>query len=127
MARTVLIVDDDDAVRHMLRRVLEREGYDVSEARDGAEAMLLYRNAPAALVITDLFMPGQDGIETIQQLRAEFPGARILAISGGVRVGADGPLTDARLLGADAALAKPFPLDALLSAVAALLDETSDA
>ncbi|HEX6132828.1 MAG TPA: response regulator [Longimicrobiales bacterium] len=118
---SVLIIDDDDAVRGLLRAALERAGHRVAEGRDGAEGMSLYRRAPADLVITDVFMPGQDGIETIQQLREEFPQSRILAISGGTMTGATGPLTDAKLLGADATLAKPFTIDRLADAVRELL------
>ncbi|HEX6309396.1 MAG TPA: response regulator [Longimicrobiales bacterium] len=120
---SVLIIDDDDAVRRMLRAALERAGHRVEEGRNGAEGMSIYRRAPADLVITDVFMPDQDGIETIQQLRAEFPASRILAISGGSTGAAAGPLTDARLLGANATLAKPFTLDRLSDTVRELLGE----
>jgi two-component system chemotaxis response regulator CheY len=118
---SVLIIDDDTSIRRMLRTALERAGHAVEEAGNGAEGMLRYRSAPADLVITDVFMPDQDGIETIQQLREEFPDARILAISGGSVGGASGTLTDAMLLGANATLAKPFTIDQLTSAVAGIL------
>lgn len=120
-ASTILIIDDDAAVRRMLRTWLERDGYHVAVARDGAEGMALYRTAPADVVITDVFMPGQDGIETIQQLREEFPDSRIIAISGGPVSGTNDSLTDAKLLGADATLAKPFTMDLLVQAVTELL------
>jgi two-component system, chemotaxis family, chemotaxis protein CheY len=74
------------------------------------------------VVVTDLFMPGLDGIETIQMLRDEFPGARIIAISGGASSGEMGPLKDARMLGADVALPKPFAMAALGRAVRALVE-----
>jgi CheY-like chemotaxis protein len=94
----------------------------VDEAGDGAVGVLHYRTAPADLVITDLFMPDQDGIETIQQLRDEFPSCRILAISGGAMSGTSGrALTDARMLGANATLAKPFTIEELTRAVTGLL------
>lgn len=117
----IIVIDDDAAVCRFVRAVLERAGHDVVEAHDGEEGVRLFRSAPAELVITDLYMPGQDGIETIQQLRAEFPGVRILAMSGGASAGVDGPLEDARLLGADAALAKPFDIAQLSATVDALL------
>jgi CheY-like chemotaxis protein len=66
-------------------------------------------------------MPDQDGIETIQQLRDEFPACRILAISGGAVTGASGALTDAKMLGANATLAKPFSIEELTRAVTGLL------
>jgi CheY-like chemotaxis protein len=118
---SILIVDDDQAVRHMMRRALERAGHHVSEAPDGAEGMRLYRAAPTDLVITDLYMPGQDGIETIQQLRDEFPHSRIVAMSGGASASADGPLQDAAMFGADATLAKPFTMQRLTDVVAEIL------
>jgi two-component system, chemotaxis family, chemotaxis protein CheY len=120
---SVLIIDDDTSVRRVLRTGLERAGYHVEEAGDGAEGMLRYRTTPTDLVITDMFMPGQDGIETIQQLRDEFPDARILAISGGSAGGTTGTLTDAFLFGADATLAKPFTIEQLTSAVAGVLGQ----
>ena len=118
---SILIVDDDGAVRHMMRRALERAGHRVSEAEDGAAGMRLYRDTPVDLVITDLYMPGQDGIETIQQLRDEFPRSRIIAMSGGASVAASGPLRDAEMFGADATLAKPFTMQHLNDVVAGIL------
>jgi two-component system chemotaxis response regulator CheY len=118
---SVLIIDDDASVRRVLRSTLERAGHQVVEAGNGAEGMQRYRTRPADLVITDVFMPDQDGIETIQQLRQEFPDCRILAISGGSVGGTSGTLTDAMLFGADATLAKPFAIQQLTAAVADLL------
>jgi two-component system, chemotaxis family, chemotaxis protein CheY len=119
----VLIIDDDSSIRRVLRGALERAGHRVDEARNGAEGMQCYRSAPADLVITDLFMPDQDGIETIQELRDEFPDARILAISGGAVGTTTGTLTDAMLFGANATLAKPFTMQQLTNTVAGLLAE----
>ena len=119
---TVLIIDDDAAMRRMIRTWLQRDGYHVAVARDGAEGMALYRTAPADVVITDVFMPGQDGIETIQQLREEFPDSRIIAISGGPVSGTNDSLTDAKLLGANITLAKPFTMDLLTRALTELID-----
>lgn len=118
---SVLIIDDDTSIRRVVRTALERAGHHVEEAGDGAEGMARYRSSPADLVVTDVYMPDQDGIETIQQLRAEFPSSRILAISGGAVGGASGTLTDAMLFGADATLAKPFTVQQLLAAVTGLL------
>jgi two-component system, chemotaxis family, chemotaxis protein CheY len=120
---SILIIDDDASIRRVLRTLLERSGYQVEEAENGAVGMAHYRSAPADLVITDLFMPDQDGIETIQQLREEFPDANILAISGGAAGRPQGTLTDAMLFGADATLAKPFSIDELKRVVAGLLAE----
>lgn len=118
---SILIIDDDTGIRRVVRTSLERAGHGVVEAENGVVGMALYREEPADVVITDLFMPDQDGIETIQQLREEFPDATILAISGGAARGPEGTLTDALLLGADAILAKPFTIEELIHRVQELL------
>jgi CheY-like chemotaxis protein len=118
----ILVIEDDDVLRRLLRRALERDGHVVHEAGEGAEGVALYRRTRCDVVITDLFMPGQDGIETIQQLREENDGVRIIAISGGASSGDMGPLADARLFGADIALPKPFPIASLSRAVGVLLE-----
>jgi DNA-binding response OmpR family regulator len=123
----ILIIDDDDALRAAMSKILEREGHEVRAAADGDTGLSLHRSDPADLVVTDLIMPEKEGIETLQDLRAEFPDVPILAISGGGAVGPAGPLTDATLLGADAALAKPFAVDVFVEAVARLLGEGGDA
>ena len=81
MAR-ILVVDDDNAVRLLLRSMLERRGHSVVEAENGAEGLQYYRTAPADLVITDIQMPVMDGLQMIKALRDEFPTAKIIAISG---------------------------------------------
>lgn len=117
----ILLIDDDAGIRRLLRAALLKAGHSVRLATDGVEGVAQYRELPADLVITDVYMPRQDGIETIQQLREEFPASRILAISGGAAQGVTGPLQDAVLFGADATLAKPFTMDRLLKTVAELL------
>ena len=120
-ASRVLVIDDDPAMRGTMRRILEREGYDVREAGDGAEGLRVFQADPADVVVTDLIMPDKEGIETIMELREQWPDVRILAVSGGGVVGADGQLADAEALGADASLGKPFTVEQLREAVAALL------
>jgi CheY-like chemotaxis protein len=80
---SVLVVDDEEAVRQLIKQALGQAGYQVSEARDGKEGLLRYRQAPADLVIMDILMPDQDGLESILTLRREFPSAKIVAITGG--------------------------------------------
>jgi CheY-like chemotaxis protein len=125
MAR-ILVIDDDDAVRLTIRRVLERAGHAVEMAVNGLDGLRLFKKAPHDLVITDLYMPEKEGIETILELRDERPDLLILAVSGGILGDKSGPLTDAELFGASATLAKPFTPDELQSTVARLLDSASD-
>jgi DNA-binding response OmpR family regulator len=120
MAR-ILVVDDDISFRKMLRLTLSRSGHAVCEARDGDEALEVIREAPVDLVMTDLIMPGREGIETITALRREFPGLKIIAMSGGGRATACQYLSIARAIGAHRTLAKPFSNDEMVAAIAAVL------
>ena len=79
----ILVIDDESQIRSLLKNVLEREGYTVSEAADGAEGCLEFKRKHPDLVITDLTMPEMNGMETITALVAEKPDVRIIAISGG--------------------------------------------
>lgn len=107
MAR-ILIIDDEELVRLTLRRSLEAEGHDLIEATNGDEGLRVHRQHPFDLVITDIIMPNNEGIETIRELKQEFPQVRIIAISGGGRMDNTDLLRMSQLLGADAVLAKPF-------------------
>ena len=80
---SILVVDDEDQIRRLVCETLEQAGYHVMEARDGKEALRQYRLAPADLVIMDILMPNQDGLETTVTLRREFPGVKIIVITGG--------------------------------------------
>jgi CheY-like chemotaxis protein len=114
MAR-ILIIDDEESMRYLLRRMLESEGYTVYEAADGAEGMRLFRQKRPVFVITDIFMPEQDGLETIRMLKCEFPSVKIVAISGGGRNGLLSYLEITRQFGADRILSKPFSKNVLLA------------
>jgi CheY-like chemotaxis protein len=113
----VLIIDDDEQVRALLYEILERAGFAVIEAINGAEGLKLYRSQPTDLVITDLIMPEKEGVETILELRREFPDARVVAISGGGRNGGRDYLLIAAQLGARRTVAKPFSRQDILDAV----------
>ena len=117
----ILIIDDDFKIREVLRQILERAGYEVMEASDGQEGISLYRERQADLVITDIVMPRKDGLETITDLRIEFPGSKIIAISGGGRLDPKTYLELAEGFGADRLLTKPFGHEELLEAVQDLL------
>ena len=104
----ILLVEDDQGVRTLTREILEGAGHIVSEAADGAIGVTRFKAERFDLVITDLIMPEQEGIETIQIIRRLNRVVPIIAISGGGRGEATDYLQVALKLGADAALAKPF-------------------
>ena len=120
MAR-IIVIEDEPAIRRLVSRILSRSGHEIREAGNGRDGVQLHRSDPADLVITDLFMPEQDGIETIQQIREFAPATPILAMSGGGARGGTDCLADAELLGAQGVLSKPFSPDDLERAVATLL------
>jgi CheY-like chemotaxis protein len=121
MAR-ILVVDDEAPVRKVLRTMLERAGYDVEDAPNGSIALEVLRDYPADVVITDIVMPEKEGIEIIQEMRADYPDIKIIAISGGGQIGPESYLEMARLLGAHQTLSKPVDGDVLLGAVRELLE-----
>ena len=103
---TVLVVDDDTKIRQLTACDVRRGRYAVIEAVDGQEGMKQIATRPIKVVVTDLVMPGQEGIETIRELRRNYPEVKILAISGAF--GGGSYLKLASHLGADAVLSKPF-------------------
>ncbi len=117
----ILIIDDDERFRAMLEQTLARAGYRTASAGDGRQGLRLHREAPADLILTDLIMPEQEGLETIIELRRSFPGSKVIAMSGGGRHHADDFLPIAQKLGAARTLAKPFTRDELLLAVREVL------
>jgi DNA-binding NtrC family response regulator len=114
MAR-ILVIDDDADMRALLEQMLTPAGHEVVLAVDGREGVEKYRSRPADLVITDLFMPNQEGLETIVELRRRFQDAVIIAMSG--RTAGISLLSVAERLGAVAILEKPFSSNQLLNAV----------
>ncbi|MGK5093778.1 response regulator [Deltaproteobacteria bacterium TL4] len=120
----ILVVDDEAQVREMLTLKLTREGYETICASNGEEAIQMFRDQPVDLIITDLLMPGKDGLELIMELRREFQDVNIIAISGGGR----GKLleslkTNHYFFGAVKTFAKPLELNELLAAVREILGE----
>lgn len=113
----ILIAEDNADLRTILKSGLETFGYAVAGAANGRTAMKLLRAVSVDLVITDIFMPEMDGIETIAAIRAEFPGMPIIAMSGGSSIGWVDYLSTARELGAARCLRKPFELHQLIAAV----------
>ena len=118
-----MIIDDEPAVRKTLRTSLERAGYQVAEAGDGRTGLRFHAAAPADVIITDIFMPDFDGIETIRELRRVAPGVKVIVVSGGDSTGTLNMLDDAKLRGADRAFHKPLKPEELLGAVREMLSE----
>jgi CheY-like chemotaxis protein len=113
----ILIIDDDRLVRYAVAKILRNQGHEVSTADDGARGMVVVREERPQLVITDLIMPEQEGFETLAQIRRDYPGVKVIAMSGGLRDSNLDVLSMAHALGADVVLAKPFEEDDLLRAL----------
>jgi DNA-binding NtrC family response regulator len=121
MTKVVLVVEDDDEVRDFLRDVLERGNYQVLTARNGKEAEARLNERTVDLLITDIFMPEKDGIETIKNALKQHPGLPIIAVSGGSpRVPMDF-LVFAERMGAVATMTKPILPSVMIAKVAELI------
>lgn len=116
--KRVLVIEDDADLRTLMHAYLEEEGFEVQTAADGREGLQRQRRDPAGVVVTDIFMPNKEGIETVFDLKHEFPETRIIVMSGGANSvkGLD-YLGLARQLGANKTLAKPFSMKQLADAV----------
>lgn len=119
---SILVIDDDETIRVLLRTILERAGYRVVDAPDGNKGIRRYQESPTDLVITDLIMPGKEGIETIRELRKKFPHVKIIAVSGGGRIGPESYLKMAKGVGALRTLRKPFDRMTLLKTVEEVME-----
>jgi two-component system response regulator (stage 0 sporulation protein F) len=112
---SILIIDDEEIIRALLRSVLEGAGYEVTEAANGRIGLELYRQSPMDLVITDILMPELNGLDMLLELTREFLRAKVIAISG---AGEEKNVLDvAKLLGARQTFQKPFSVSKLLGAV----------
>ncbi|HWF62512.1 MAG TPA: response regulator [Nitrospira sp.] len=116
----ILIVDDDAPTRAVLRDILEEDGHEIREAADGQVGLALYRKTPADLVITDILMPGRDGMEVTLALTREFLDARVIAMTGAT--GDQNFLNVAKLFGARRVIQKPFTPDIIRRVVRFTLD-----
>ena len=112
---TILIIEEEESTRALLRSMLEAAGHEVREAPNGRTGLALYRDRPPDLVITDILMPEMSGLDMLLELTREFLNAKVIAISG--EQGEGNVLGVAKLLGARQTLHKPFSMDALLNAV----------
>lgn len=116
MAR-ILVVDDESAIREIIVYALTLDGHVVHEAANGAEGLKMLEHETVDMVILDIYMPTQDGLETLRVLRTTRPNLKILAMSGGGQVGRFEPLKIAEKLGADCVLEKPFDIGQLAQMV----------
>jgi two-component system response regulator AtoC len=118
---TILLVDDDPLVRRTLTLALERIGHQVVPAENGLEGARRAREGGVDLAVVDIHMPDMDGLELLAQLRATCATLPVIMMSGGDQTRDLALLGDAKLLGASAALAKPFSLDEFYTLVATVL------
>jgi CheY-like chemotaxis protein len=121
--KRILLIEDDEALRSILRVSLEKMGHAVTEAVNGREAMSIFKKTAPNLVLTDLIMPEIEGLETIRAMRRAQPELKIIAMSGGGRSDARDNLKMAKNFGATAVFAKPFSLKELQKVIAELLAE----
>lgn len=119
-ALVILLVEDEAAFRELLESVLSAAGHAVHAAADGQAALQLLAQHRIDIIVTDLCMPGKDGMEFLMALRSKRSPVPVIAMSGGVGSNMAGLLRTAELLGASCTLAKPFALPSLLAAVAAV-------
>jgi CheY-like chemotaxis protein len=124
---SVLLIDDDLEFLRQMTVAFVGAGYVVQAAPDGESGLARFLASPTDLVVTDIIMPNREGIETILALKKARPSVRILAISGGSRVGPADFLELAGHVGADGVLPKPFRLSDLIKLAAQLLAAQPDA
>ncbi len=117
----VLLIEDDNDYRELLKIALEKANYTVTEASNGLNGCRMFKKDFHQLVITDIFMPEKEGIETILEIKELDPEVKIIAISGGGQTGAIDMLSFAGDLGADAIMTKPIDLKNLISKVEELV------
>lgn len=113
----ILVIDDELAIRTLIRTVLEEHGYQVLEAADGTEGLRMVHEQPVKLVITDVVMPNKGGIELLMELRKEFKNLAIILMSGKIETDADSFQELAAQFGVLAVLTKPFKMSRLLAVV----------
>jgi CheY-like chemotaxis protein len=118
----VLIVEDDKELREMLKLSLLRRNFTVLEAENGKAAITHFKPLITDLIVTDLIMPEEDGLKVVIKLRELKPSIKIIAISGGGKVGPGSYLNLAKALGADAIYSKPFSINDLIAKIEQLLD-----
>lgn len=119
--RRILIIDDEPYILLMLKKMLERAGYEVDLASNGKEGLAIFEKNSADLVITDIIMPEKEGLELILEMKKQRPELKIIAISGGGRISPESYLECAKHFGAEKVFQKPFKQKDMVSAVKELI------
>jgi CheY-like chemotaxis protein len=117
----VLIIDDDAGMLDSLVALLDSYGFQVLTASSGVRGLQVIRESAPRVVLTDILMPEQDGIETIRKIRLAHPDVKVIAMSGGGQIGHVEYLDYARMLGADATINKPADIDELVQLLRSFL------
>ena len=120
-AKRIVVIDDNVDTCAFMRAALQQAGYEVEIAEEGRQGLDLVRRRETDLLITDIFMPGQEGFETITRCRAEFPRTRIIAMSAGTIPGMRHDFLSSAGLIVGATLRKPFTASTLLQTVRTVL------
>jgi len=121
---SILVIDDNDEFRGMLRKMLEKEGYEVREARHGKEGVELYRENPADLLMIDLIMPEEDGVQVMSELKKEFNDIKFIMMSGGGEYeSGEDYLSSLEAFGVQKTLAKPFDRQTMIAMVKEALEK----
>lgn len=118
----ILIIDDETAIAMMLKKMVEKAGYEAKTAANGNDGLALFESFRPDLLITDIVMPEKEGLELIFELRRKNPELKIIAISGGGRFQYEGYLNSAKHLGANKVFQKPLDLKELMSSISELLN-----
>ncbi|WP_031484394.1 response regulator [Maridesulfovibrio frigidus] len=117
----ILVVDDDPISRQILRAMLEKEGHIISEAEDGIKALNNYDKDVIDIVITDIFMPEKEGVQTVRELMKENPDVKIIAVSGGSSSANYDSLDWVKMFGVKYTFTKPFNSKEIVAAIEELL------
>jgi DNA-binding response OmpR family regulator len=120
---TILIIEDDGRLRLALKENLLFHGYEVADAANGLEGIEKFRIRKPDLIVMDIIMPEKEGIETIREIKRDFPSVKIIAISGGGVLGPEHYLKVALSIGADRAIKKPFRTENLIGSIEELLNQ----
>ena len=122
----IFVFDDEISILLMVKKMLEKNGHEVETALNGKEGIELFEKGKPDLLITDIIMPEKEGLETIFTIKKKYPDLKIIAISGGGRIGPDEYLPVAKLLGASAVFQKPLIPKEFMQTVTDLLNDVKN-